>query len=80
MFLLLFLGEVTHNAVEVQTPLEEFSSAAGWGTGPTANPATTNGHAKRTRADVAGKQKAERPDSQVDRLTGRFSSARGSKI
>lgn len=50
-----FLGEVTHDAVEVQTPLEKLSSAAEWGAGPAANPATTNGHAKRTRAGVAGK-------------------------
>lgn len=51
-----FLGEVAHDAAEVQTPLEEkFSSAAEWGTSPAANPATTNGHAKRNRADVPGK-------------------------
>lgn len=64
-----FLGEVTSDAVEVQTPLEEkFSSAAEWGAGPAANPATTNGHAKRNRADVPGKQKAER---KTQRWTGR---------
>ena len=48
-------GEVAHDAAEVQTPLEKFSSAAEWGAGPAASPATTNGHAKRKRADVPGK-------------------------
>lgn len=51
-----FLGEVTHDAVEVQTPLEErFSLATDWRSSPAANPATTNGHAERNRDDVPGK-------------------------
>lgn len=57
----LFSAEVTHNAADVQTPLEEkFSSEEEWGARPAANPAATNGHAKRNRAGVPGKSKAER--------------------
>lgn len=55
-----FLGGHSHDAVEVQTPLEEkFSLAAEWAAGPAANPA--NGHAKRTRAGLPGRRIQQLP-------------------
>ncbi|XP_030250155.1 glucocorticoid modulatory element-binding protein 1-like isoform X1 [Sparus aurata] len=49
-------GEVVHDAVEVEEPLEEkFSPAAEWSAGPArpGNPTTANGHAaKRKRTDT----------------------------
>lgn len=54
-------GEVVHDAVEVEEPLEEkFSPAAEWSAGPArpGNPTTANGHAaKRKRTDTPGRYK-----------------------
>ncbi|KAI3360444.1 hypothetical protein L3Q82_002339 [Scortum barcoo] len=67
-------GEVVHDAVEVDEPLEEkLGTTAEWSPGPAwpVNPTTPNGHAaKRKRADTPGKYKKGHTDGVLSLWKG----------